>query len=168
MGPMFSLVESRVVPSTSEGFTTSLDEHQNFESDFINTTVAQCKSWAREKQFTVNFIEQDYIAIADTRSATDETLLVSYFESDPHPEDPIEYEGFGRLPREPNAWVDFRVPYQAVYTIQASLMHGAPQFVYPVYFGCAQELTDENGVFDVQRAERMVRGEEETPIPEGT
>jgi hypothetical protein len=74
------------------------------------------------------------------------------------PEDPLEFKGFGVLPRESNTWVDWRTKPQRACQVWASLFFGALEMTYPVYLGRKEELTDANGVFNVVEAERLVRG----------
>jgi hypothetical protein len=155
----FSLVEWRVCPNTRHGFKRELREDETFESEFIGSTVEDCQNWMLETQSQVNFIEQDFIAIADARSATDNTLLVQFYGRELDPEEPVEFEGFGVLPREPNTWVEWRIHPQGAGKMVASLFFGALEMTYPAYLGRREELTDANGIFNVDEAERIVRGE---------
>ena len=84
---MFFLVESKTMPSHLDGLKKVLQENEPFESAFINASEEQCKSWALEKQFEVNFIEQNIIGIADARTAGDGTMLMSRYKTDVPPED---------------------------------------------------------------------------------
>ena len=156
---MFYLVESRICPDTPEGFKEELQDGETFETDFIGGSVQDCQNWALQNQFQHKFIEQDFIAVADTRSATDNTLMVQFYNRELNPEEPVEFEGFGVLPRESNTWVDWRVEPQRAGEVWASLFFGALEMTYPVYFGLKEELTDVNGIFNVAEAERIVRGE---------
>ncbi|EEP77045.1 predicted protein [Uncinocarpus reesii 1704] len=150
----FYLVESNVCPASREGFKTKLQEDEYFESDFINASEEQCKSWALEKEFQVNFIEQDLIAIVDARSARDETILMCHYNYLRDPGDGLEFGDFGVLPREPNVWYDFRIDYRGAHMVCVALHYVPPDLSYPAYFGCKEKFTDEHGVFDVQKALR--------------
>ena len=164
----FYLVESRVCPSTPEGFKNELRDDETFETDFIGASEQDCQSWALEQQSRVNFIEHDIIAIADARGARDGTLLMQWYaaELEPLPEDAgdpgpaFNFPKFGVLPKESNLWYDFRVDYTESVDVIVCLNYVSPDGVYPVYFGLKEELTDERGVFDVVRARRLVRGED--------
>lgn len=156
---MFYLVESRTCPDTPEGFKEELQDDETFESDFIGDSWQDCQNWLLQNQVQHNFIEQDFIAIADARSATDNTLVVQFYGRELDPEEPVEFEGFGVLPREPNTWVDWRIEPQGAGQVWTSLFFGAIERTYPVYLGRKEELTDANGVFNVVEAQRLVRGE---------
>ncbi|KAF1990256.1 hypothetical protein K402DRAFT_389883 [Aulographum hederae CBS 113979] len=159
---VFYLVESRICPDTREGFKQSLQENETFSTDFIGASNEDCQQWALEKQFKVNFIEQDIIAIADARSAQDSTILIQNFPRSTGLErEPDENPGFGPLPREEDVWYDFRVDYRDAAEVYVDLGYGPLDTVLPTYFGRKEELTDEKGVFDVKRALRFVKGEED-------
>lgn len=78
------------------------------------------------------------------------------------PED--EYPGF-----EPEAeiWYDFRVNYEKSNKIITSLTFGPLDGVHEHYFGHKEELTDERGVFDVDKAERLMCGEDSLDVLQG-
>jgi hypothetical protein len=158
---IFYLVESHVCPSNREGFKKVLKDDETFETDFISASEQDCRKWALEKQFQVRFIAQDIIAIADARSARDNTLLIQYYarELDP-PDPPLEFPEFGVLPREHNTWYDFRIDYKGAAKVYVDLANGVIGTVYPTYFGRKEELTDKRGVFNVSKAERLVLGED--------
>ena len=162
---IFYLVESHVCPSNYEGFKLELKDDETFETDFIGASEQDCQKWALEKQFQVKFIEQDIIAIADARSARDDTLLIQYYARElDSPEGPLEFEEFGVLPREHNTWYDFRIDYKGAAWVYIDLMYGPIDSVYPAYFGRKEELTDERGVFNAAKAGRLAGGEDpDTP-----
>ncbi|KAI0169912.1 hypothetical protein GGR52DRAFT_487737 [Hypoxylon sp. FL1284] len=154
---LFNLVERRGGPVDEEaGFKRALRDADTFESDFIGTSEQDCQVWAMEMQRRYNFIEQDIIGIVDARSALDGTLLVQSYSHEPG----LEIGEEGILPKENNTWHSFRIEPQHAPMVYSSLQYGALEVVYPVYFGRKQELTDERGVFDVARAERICCGEE--------
>jgi hypothetical protein len=163
---MFYLVESRTCPDTREGFKEELQDGETFETDFIGDSVQDCQNWALQNQFQHSFIEQDFIAIADARSATDNTLVVQYYGRELDPEEPVEFEGFGVLPHEPNTWVEWRIEPEGAGQVWTSLFFGALEMSYPVYLGRREELTDANGVFNVVKAQRLVRGEAAPGAPQ--
>lgn len=72
----------------------------------------------------------------------------------------LDFGRYGVLPREPDTWLDFRIDYKKAFQAYSSLQYGPIDSVYIVYFGLKNELTDESGVFDVDKAERLVRGED--------
>ncbi|PMD31073.1 hypothetical protein L207DRAFT_573147 [Hyaloscypha variabilis F] len=155
---MFYLVESRTCPDNAEGFKEELQDVEAFSSEFIGASVQECQNWALQNWFQVNFIEQDFIAIADARSAVDNTLVVQFYGRALDPEDPVEFEGFGVLPHESDTWVEWRIEPRWACWVFSDLTHGALEMSYPVYLGLKEELTDENGVFDAAEAQRLVCG----------
>lgn len=158
----FFLVESRNIearedPRDSSVFRFKLNDGDSFETDFINASEEDCQNWALQQMDRFNFIEPDIIAILDKHSFTNESLLVKYYSRGPG----FEFPGFdGLLPQEENKWYAFRVHYQKLPQLHADLMFTAPDVSYPAYFGHKEELTDENGIFDVDRAVKLSIGEE--------
>ena len=159
---IFYLVESHVCPSDREGFKTELKDDETFETDFIGASEQDCQKWVLEKSFQVNFIDQDILAIADARSARDDTLLIQYYAREMDPPEPfLEFPEFGILPRENNIWYDFRIDYKGAASVYIDLTMCEPmETIYPTYFGLKEELTDERGVFNVTKARRFVIGED--------
>ncbi|KAI8627084.1 hypothetical protein F5Y19DRAFT_444309 [Xylariaceae sp. FL1651] len=151
----FNLVEARTDPEDADHFKRALEKDESFGTEFINATEKDCQAWAMEMQGRHNFIGQDLIAIADARSASDDTLLLQVYGRKPDAEDERE-----PWPQENDSWHNFRVDYREAYKVIASFDEGAYDEIYPVYFGHKQDLTDKRGVFDVTRAERMCSGEE--------
>jgi hypothetical protein len=137
---MFYLVESRVGPTDRPGFKYKLTKNETFESEFIVASKLDCQRLALEQQRQNNLVEQDFIAIADARSARDNTLLLQYYS---HKDHPLEFPRYGILPRESqehDAWIDFRIDYSRCNEAHASLTFVAPDVSYPVYFGRKEEL----------------------------
>jgi hypothetical protein len=155
----FYLVESRDGPSGDQRFRQTLGDDETFETDFVGASAQECQSWALDMQSRHNFIERDLIAIADVRSASDDTLSMHFYSGEP-----LEYEPYGLLPRSSNTWYEFRIDHKGADKLYTSLNFGMFEFVFPVYFGRKEELTDENGIFDVERAERIcATGDPEAP-----
>ncbi|KAI1495408.1 hypothetical protein F5X99DRAFT_403673 [Biscogniauxia marginata] len=154
---LFFLVESRSVqaredPRDSGMFRSELSDGEGFETDFINASEQDCQSWALQQMGRFNFIEQDIIAILDKRCVTDESLLISFYARGAG----IQFPGFdGLLPQEQGKWYTFRIPYRKTFTVHTALLFTAPDVVYPTYFGRKEELTNENGIFDVDRAQQL-------------
>ncbi|KAF2963468.1 hypothetical protein GQX73_g10107 [Xylaria multiplex] len=154
---LFNLVESRAGPRDSDRpFKRALREDEPFEAAFIGASESDCQAWALDMQARHNFIEQDLIGILDKRSASDETLLIQFYSRGPG----MEIGDQGVFPKETDKWHDFRINYRDADALTSSLQFGASEIVYPVYFGRKEELTDERGVFDVSRAEKICMGEE--------
>ncbi|CAJ2507897.1 Uu.00g090830.m01.CDS01 [Anthostomella pinea] len=166
---LFNLVESRAGPrrdaeaqsqrQSQRCFKRALGQDEAFGAEFIGAPEHECQAWALEMQARHNFIEQDLIGIADARSARDGTLLIQFYGRAPGLECGDDKGVFPRE-TETNTWHGFRIDYREAERVSASLQFGASEVVYPVYFGRKEELTDERGVFDVARAERICGGEE--------
>lgn len=66
---------------------------------------------------------------------------------------------YGVLPPKSETWYDFRVHPEDATKVVACLGY-APDLSYPYYYARKEEFTDENGVFDVDKADRvMVEGD---------
>lgn len=147
----FYLVESYNGPSDGQEFRQELADNESFQTDFIGASEQDCRKWALEKQSQNGMIEQDIVAIADKRSASDDTLSMQFYIREPG----HEFPKHGILPREQNKWHDFRVIYTQADRIYTALMFVAFDVVYPVYFGRKDELTNEHGIFDVDKAQEL-------------
>ena len=147
-------MESRNGVSDGHRLKEVLAENESFETDFIGASEQDCREWALEKQFLVNWIEQDIIAIADKRSASDGTLSIQNYtwETLPDLDDPKILEP---IPREEYKWFNFRVHYTEAFRAYASLSHTAQGIVRPTFFDRKDEFTDEQGVFSVAQVEEL-------------
>jgi hypothetical protein len=154
----YYLVESKTLPAERSGFKTELQDGETFESDFIGASPEECKAWTREKQFQVNFIEQDILAILDARSAQDKTIVMSCYICPEMCEPPrMIFPPFGILPRpqDANTWSDYRIEYPYGSAIVSFWNFCGPVVTYPALLGKKEDFTDEHGVFDVAGAERF-------------
>ncbi|KAF2275746.1 uncharacterized protein EI97DRAFT_434150 [Westerdykella ornata] len=152
------LVQSRNLPNDRSGFKMLLNEGEDFETEFIGASPEECQKWTREKSVQVDFIHQYVLVIADERTSRDGTILVQWFNEDLGDEEPLEFPPYGVLPKT-NTWYDFRIDPKAFFRLFAALESTSPDVAYPTYYGRKDELTDENGVFDVIKAVRTIVGE---------
>lgn len=150
----FYLVESNVLPADRSGYKTSLQKGETFESDFIGASLEDCQKWALEKQYQVNFIEDDIIVVVDARSAQDKTVWVSHYEPN-NDLSPWVFAGFGALPREFDTWYNYRVEFSYAHYFPVAFNYSIPEVVYPAFFGRKEDFTDEQGVFDFAAAQRF-------------
>jgi len=166
--PMFYLVESRVCPTSREGFKETLQDGEVFETDFIGASEEDCQRWERENTPQVNFIAKGLIAIIDARSVKDGTILIqSYQEESLHSEEDetkldIGFPAFGILPPrdKANTWWSYRVKFEDAFAVLLDLGEfGILEAELP-YYGYKDRLTDEHGVFNVAKAQRITFGEE--------
>ena len=165
MNPAFYLVESRVRPTSSEGFKTGLGDNETFETDFIGASEEDCQQWVQENAPQVNFIVPDLIAIADARSAKDGTILIQVYQN-VLPMDKEEFEGdvppCAKLPPRDkyNTWWSYRVDFKDAPDAVLDLGEfGIIEATVP-YYGYKDRLADERGVFNVAKAIRITLGED--------
>ena len=151
---MYYLVESYHGPSDGQEFKQVLAENESFQTDFIGASEQDCRKWALEMQSQNNMVEQDIIAIADKRSASDDTLSIQLYARPPG----HEYPGLGIFPKEQDKWYDFRVIYTQADTVYTELRFLESEIAFPVYFGRKDELTDERGIFNVAKAHELCTG----------
>ncbi|ETS86902.1 hypothetical protein PFICI_00730 [Pestalotiopsis fici W106-1] len=160
---IFGFAESRDGLGADDGnFKNWIEDGATVETDFIGASEQECQSWALEQMNRLPNVNDGMIAIADERTAKDDTILLQLYNSssgDLTPEGEgdygLEFEGYGKLPAKENTWYSFRIRYQDSFNIYAALSYGAIDVVYPVYFGRTDELVDDNGVFNVERAEAL-------------
>ncbi|KAI2623908.1 hypothetical protein GGS26DRAFT_213869 [Hypomontagnella submonticulosa] len=145
---LFALAESRTVEGD---FKTELRDGESFTTDFIGASEEDCQTWALEQMKHHKSVESQLIAIADERLASDQTIIMQYYNEGPE----LEFPPYGTLPPENNKWYSFRIKYKDAFAFDAALSFGAFDVVFPTYFGRKDVLTDEQGIFDVQRAEKM-------------
>jgi hypothetical protein len=159
----FYLVESRALQA-KEDYKAYLNDDDTFSSEFIGASAEDCQAWARERQYQVNLMHHNIIAIADARSANDETLLIQVYKSMIFINgvaDPLTFPGWGVLPKEHDVWYDFRIDYKCVGSALFQLDgYGPLETIYPTWFGRKEELTNELGVFADARADSLVKGED--------
>ncbi|KAI1378082.1 hypothetical protein F4677DRAFT_34840 [Hypoxylon crocopeplum] len=152
---LFALAGSREVQK-EEDLKTELKEGELFETDFIGASEGDCQAWALEQMGRFNSLDKQLIAIADKRSAQDQTIVMQFYNEEPG----LEFPGHGTLPPEQGKWYSFRIKYEDTFTLDSALSYGAFDVVYPTYFGRKDLLTDDQGIFDVQKAQRMSIGKE--------
>ncbi|KAF2272144.1 uncharacterized protein EI97DRAFT_386432 [Westerdykella ornata] len=150
------LVQSHNLPKDKSGFKTDLKEGEDFETEFIGTSLQNCQKWTLEKQFQVNFIQQNFPAIADERTSRDGTILMQCYKKDLGEDGELEFPPYGILPKERDTWYDFRIDPKGSFRLTAALFATEPDVIYPTDFGRKEELTDEYGVFNIIAANRAV------------
>jgi hypothetical protein len=159
----FALAKSHFIPENEEdtrGIAYKLGEDEPFESEFFGASLEHCGEYAialldPECSGGLRLEQGMIIVIADERSARDDTVLLRFHVYHPG----IEFEDWGFLPREArehNAWVDFRVDYRKVDVAVTSIEYVSPGVSYPAYYGHKQDFTDENGVFNTDKAEEHI------------
>lgn len=147
----FSLVETYQHPTKDSDFKHELTNGEKFENAFVGASEKDCRKWAREEVSQNLSIFTNAIIVIDERSVADETISLQMYSEGPG----LEMPGYGLLPRERNQWYCFRVPYKEAKTVHTDLSFG-PVEAYPVYYGCKDELTDEQGIFHVDKAVKLL------------
>lgn len=134
-----------------------LHEGEPIHSPFIGASEDQCESWALARQGDVNYLVTDILAIADARTAQDGTILVCYYRSEPVEDDFPEWGG--PLPPRQNTWYNWRVTPEGADEVILSLTFG-DEPTLPTFFGMKKQLTDENGIFDTEKAASYMMGKD--------
>ncbi|KAI1264705.1 hypothetical protein F5Y18DRAFT_77182 [Xylariaceae sp. FL1019] len=140
----------------------NLDEGEEFHTDFIGASVEECGAWLLDRQAENKSLDQNCMVIADARSAQDET--VTFWKYVPDYQAPEMGKG-----RETNRWYPFRVPYLKVFDVfvDTAVEYTNPLDTYGVYFWRKDELTDKDGIFDVDKAQELYTcGEGKIYLPE--
>ncbi|KAI0147789.1 hypothetical protein GGR57DRAFT_505394 [Xylariaceae sp. FL1272] len=159
----YRLAESRRDLPPGKQMRDQLKEGEEFDNDFIGASPEECGAWLLEQQAKVKYLDEDCMVILDARSSQDET--VTYWQYIPNYL--ARYMGQGL---EANVWYSFRVPYLKVGDLapHISPTTADPDETFGVYFWRKDELTDNNGIFDVDKAlDLCIRGQGLVPVPEG-
>lgn len=108
--------------------------------------MEDCGSWALKQQDINSSIEKDVIAIIDNQSIKDQTIIMALYTRQ-------GIQNFLRQDQEINTWYGFRVPLSKSRDIITLIpIYGNPWELYGVYFWRKEELTDEHGIFDIDKA----------------
>ncbi|KAF2149145.1 hypothetical protein K461DRAFT_324551 [Myriangium duriaei CBS 260.36] len=182
----FWLVDSQAGPPLDRTFRNKLGEDEVFHTDFIGASHQDCQGWMLDHQKEVSWMNHNFFVLLDARSADDNTVVVWKFKSrgtiweaenfedlndsqsededddgEDNKEDNNNIDEVLLRGTNPDIWYGFRVDYKQIKTLFAHLEFYPPEMVDPVYFNNHDELTDENGIFDMDKADRLVSGEEE-------
>jgi hypothetical protein len=79
-------------PTDRPGFKHELKYDETFESDFIGASGQDCQKWAVEQTAQNTRIEGGVLAIADTCSGRDDTIVMQFFNRQ---EPALEFGGLG-------------------------------------------------------------------------
>ncbi|KAI1820736.1 hypothetical protein F4861DRAFT_522017 [Xylaria intraflava] len=145
----YALAESRQGFSPDQPFRDSLQDNETFETDFIGASVNECGAWLLEQQTRSNMLDQNIMVVVDARSAKDQTVTLWVY--------PIHDAPFLRRDQEANVWHPFRIHYSKVFKLAVDFTDvGSPDETYGVLFRRKEELTGEDGLFDLDRATELV------------
>ncbi|KAI1778712.1 hypothetical protein F4818DRAFT_226722 [Hypoxylon cercidicola] len=154
----FLLAETHTAPGYDDNQRPrqKLEKDEPFEAEFIGASKQDCQTWAMENQYRVNYIEGDQLVILDTRSAKDGTVLFQHYV---HAPGSVlgEMGELGIFPKEADRWYDFRMDIRHVTEFSPLIQD---QEWWPVYYGLKEELTNADGIFDVEKAGRICDNEE--------
>ncbi|KAK9772693.1 hypothetical protein AB5N19_14294 [Seiridium cardinale] len=154
---LYVLAQYRNPDQARQNLTVELTDGETFESDFIGAREVECQAWAQQQILLNRSFDQELIAILDRRSALDKTIIMQFFNQKPG----LDFPPYGTLPPEENVWYSFRIPYKDAFALVAALTETALDVAYPIYFGRKEEFTNEQGVFEVHRAEVAAAGKDQ-------
>lgn len=163
---MFWLVRSRHLETTADNkaqMEHGIDGDSVFDTDFIGATVKECQDWSLEHAKGYSNIVSSIVAIADTRSAKDGTLLFCKYHVSSRGGQ-LVFGRFGPLPPEDDMWYEWRIKPDINDNADCMLCDlsedGDPASTYPVYYGSQAKFTDKDGLFDVTEARRFIMSED--------
>lgn len=159
-GLHFHLVQSKIPVASNEKLTLKdkVEPDEIIRSDFFGATEEECRAWAREHGNRYRMIDSSWFAMADPDSVRLNCLSLQIWVDADQPE---SYGHFGVIPRDGgDKWYTFRLlpDHAAEMMAQIEFYNGAPQDNDIPYFGFIKELTDENGVFDFEKATEIKLG----------
>ena len=150
----FYIASSKASPKARTDYTKK-PSSPSFPSSFAST--AECKDWLLHNQYSVNFINQNIMFVADARSAKDETLLAyTYCERTMRLGPNHEWV----LPPKAKTWYEWRIRYQDALMFQVHMQEGELNETWSLFYLRAEEIMDEDGVVDMEKATKIVSGEE--------
>ncbi|KAK7931216.1 hypothetical protein PG985_001928 [Apiospora marii] len=155
----YYLAETRQGPSEGgQPFREHLAAGEPFANDFLGASVEECGAFELAQQDKDDLTEDCRMVLLDARSARDKTVLVCYYVR------PV-YAFMMRRDQKGEAWYTFRVPYTRVAKLCSYFPPvGDADETWGAIFHRKEELTDEQGVFDVERASELcVQGEGDVP-----
>ncbi|KAK8045443.1 hypothetical protein PG993_005467 [Apiospora rasikravindrae] len=154
----YFLAESRQGPAEGEQFREHLAEGEDFVNDFLGASIEECGAFELEQQEGNDMMDEDKIVLLDARSARDKTVTFCYY---------VRAKDANLLPNDKkgDTWYAFRVPYTQVFKLSCYMPPcGDADEDWGVIFHRKEELTDEHGIFDLDRAtELCIQGEGYVP-----
>lgn len=149
----FYIASSKASPKHRTDYKKKPDS-PDFPCDFTSTT--DCKDWLLRNQYSVNFINQNIMFVADARSAKDETLLAyTYCERTMRLGPNDEWV----LPPKAQTWYEWRIRYRDALMFQVHMQDGELNETWSLFYLRADEITDEHGVVDMEKATKICYGE---------
>lgn len=152
---LFDLVESRADADNGRKLKRELAEDEQIQTDSIGASEEDCQVWALRRQEHDGSLLGNLIGIVDSRTVSDGTILVQDFQ--PNDDVTMPFGKYGRLPPKPGHWVSFRIEHSKAFDLASAVKMVSPDITWPVYYGNKERLTDDQGVFDVDEAERLIR-----------
>ncbi|KAI1739743.1 hypothetical protein F4680DRAFT_466251 [Xylaria scruposa] len=149
----YFLVQSTKLDAQDHKFVQQLAPDDDFDTDFIGASVEECGAWAHEQTEKDNRINSEVIVIIDAQSAKDHTVILSWYARKVH--GPFLAPG-----QDINTWYQFRIPPLKVFSLEVDFTMQLPSEYFGVLLHRKDELTDENGVFDYDRAKELILKDE--------
>jgi hypothetical protein len=155
------LVESRKMVGREDKLRDELCEHDVITSEFIGASVQECRDWAMKAWENRNgYISTEYFFIADERSGKDDTLFMQFWPPEnTHNLLSVNCPPYGRLPKRLE-WYEYRIEFNQSWYVGIHLKFMDANVPHFLYEGRKDEFTNEAGVFDVARIERMFKNNE--------
>ncbi|KAI1360584.1 hypothetical protein F5Y08DRAFT_348653 [Xylaria arbuscula] len=144
----YYLVQSRNIDAQDHKFIQQLAPGEDFDTDFVGTSIEECGTWAREQMKRNNSIGPVIVTL-DAQSAKDHTVILSWYAE--------KIDGPFLAPGQTvNTWYHFRIPPLKVFRLETDLTMQLESEYFGVLFHRKNELTDENGVFNYDKAKELI------------
>ncbi|KAI0548065.1 hypothetical protein F4679DRAFT_551845 [Xylaria curta] len=145
----YFLVQSTKVDAQDHKFVQQLAPDDEFDTDFIGASIEECGAWVHEKLGKDRRIHSEVIVTIDAQSAKDHTVILSWYAR--KAAGPFLAPG-----QNINTWYHFRIPPLKVFSLEVDLIMQNEAEYFGVLFHRKDELTDENGVFDYDKAKELI------------
>ncbi|GAW20583.1 hypothetical protein ANO14919_100910 [Xylariales sp. No.14919] len=143
------VLPSRIPPRPPiQEFRERLADNETFKNDFIGASVEECGAWTHEQQAKIRCWIR-IMVILDARRVEGESITLWFYPRDIN-------APYLRGNQKVDIWYPFRIPYSKVVEIASELTLRDADESWGVYFHRKAELTDHNGIFDVDRARELV------------
>lgn len=156
----FFLIDRRECPDEESFYRSQLKADDIVQPGFRGADPQDCQDWAlkrweamsRDKKYL--FFERNYLVIVDDRSLVDDTVLFQQFFRGEAEAWMFDEHGC-QLPPKQDTWFEWRIKYQYAVKLWSLLAFGPSVTVHPVFYALKQRLTDADGVFDYEKADRL-------------
>ncbi|KAK8085392.1 hypothetical protein PG997_006663 [Apiospora hydei] len=147
----YFLAETREGPAEGEQFREHLAPGEDFANDFLGASIEECGAFELEQQEGNDMMDEDKIVLLDARSARDKTVVFCYY---------VPARHAYLLPKDEkgDTWYAFRVHYTKVFNLASFFPPcGDADENWGVIIHRKEELTGQDGIFDLDRATELCR-----------